>query len=143
MIRTNKYKAYNGEEISGIAANSADYSATPSSDSFVGYSGQFVVKANSATELFGVSQSRKAYASDNQTVANEKVNYLPSEMENIYEVTISGGSVAVTDENKFYKLLDDQTVDGTTGSTSEGQVRLVEFVSSVYGKFRIAGTSGK
>jgi len=56
--------------------------------------------------------TRKAYASNNQTVAQAPLNYIPKEVDVNYAVTITGGTITAADEGKFYNLSDEVTVDG-------------------------------
>jgi hypothetical protein len=50
-------------------------------------------------------------ASDNQTVAKATVNYIPKRAKNLYNVTITGGTITQADEGKYYNLSDSETVD--------------------------------
>lgn len=146
-----EFKSYSGTERTGIGANSVD---TTTGDCFVSISGNIVSKATSSTVIAGVSITQKVFASDNQTVAKAPLNYTPTDVDNIYAVTITGGTITVADEGKFYNLSDSVTVDGTTESTvgvytntSDGgsatdpllhfQLQMVKFVSATNSYFRI------
>ena len=140
---------YTGNELGGIGANSTD---TTAGDVFVQHSGSVVSPATTSGAISGVSLTRAAYASDNQTVAKKALNYVPNTVDAIYEVTITGGTVTAADQGKFYNLSSSTVVDGTTESTTEStvtndgvgtdavvkmQLQMVEFVSATLGRFRI------
>jgi hypothetical protein len=55
-----------------------------------------------------------------------------------YEVTITGGTITIADETKYFDLSDSVTVDGTTESTTTGQLRMTKFVSATASVFEIA-----
>lgn len=134
-VKLSEFKNYTGTERTGIGANSVD---TTSGDCFVTKANQFVSKAVAGGEISGVSLTQTAFASDNQTVSMLPLNYIPTDVDNLYDVTISGGTITIVDEGKYYDLLDSVTVDGTTESTTTGQLRMVKFVSATNSQFRIA-----
>lgn len=151
MIKIEVLKGYEGQADTGIGGNSVDLTSGPA---FVAKSSNIVTKATSSSVIAGVSLTQKAFASDNQTVAGLKVEYIPASVNNLYGVTISGGTITVADEGKFYNLSDSVTVDGTTESTTgvytntsdagaavdptlNFQLQLVKFVSATYSLFRI------
>lgn len=117
--------------------------------------GWIVDKATAWTRIVWVNYTEKLFASDNQTVAQIKVEYEPSE-NNVwpYEVEITWGTITADDENlKWFNLTDSDTVDGTTESTIESyvdtvawtafdpvikyQVKLVKFISATKWEFII------
>jgi hypothetical protein len=82
------------------------------------------------------------------------VVYEPKESGTTYDVEITGGTITVDDEGKFYNLTDADTVNGATESTvpfyvntSDAggaidpvismQLELVTFKSATLGEFRI------
>ena len=151
MIKIEVLKSYDGEADTGLGGNSVDLTSGPA---FVAKASNIVTKATSSSVIAGVSLTQKAFASDNQTVAGLKVEYVPARVDNLYGVTISGGTITVADEGKFYNLTDSVTVDGTTESvtgvytktddsgaaidpTLNFQLQLVKFVSATYSMFRI------
>ena len=89
-IKLSEFKSYDGTERGGVGENSAD---TSGGDVFVTVSGNVVAPAAAGEEIFGVSLTRKVYASDNETVAKAALNYIPVGVDNLYEVTISGGTI--------------------------------------------------
>jgi hypothetical protein len=133
-IRINTLKVYDGEARTGYGANSADFS---SADAFVAKSGKVVSKATSSTPIVGVSQTRKTYTSNNETVAKAALDFLPVETNTRYEVTITGGSVTAASEESYFNLSDEVTVDGSTASTTTGQLQLVKYVSATMGVFTV------
>ena len=151
MIKIEVLKSYDGEADTGIGGNSVDLTSGPA---FVAKASDIVTKATSSSLIAGVSLTQKAYASDNQTVAKLRTEYIPAKVGNLYGVTISGGTITVADEGKFYNLSDSVTVDGTTESatgvytktddagaavdpTLNFQLQMVKFVSATYSLFRI------
>lgn len=121
---------------------------------FVSKTGEVVSKATSSSVIAGVSYTQDTFASDNETVAKAKVEFEPSTTPNTYRVTITGGTITVADEEKFYNLSNSETVNGATESTTgvyvntsdagaatdpvvKMQVQLVKFISATEGIFRI------
>lgn len=151
-ISTAKKAPYNVDSRQGIGANSL---TTVAGQFFLKRTGNIVDKATAATDrIVGVNETRALFASDNQTVAKNKVWYVPKEVPETYEVTISGGTVTADDEGKFYNLSAADTVNGATESTvpyyvntSDAgaatdpvlsmQLELVRFISATKGEFRI------
>lgn len=134
-IKLVEHSKYEGTERGGIGANSADFSAT---DYFVSRSGNVVSKAGASGVVEGVSLTRATYASDNQTVAQAQLNYIPKEVNNLYDVTITNGTITVADEMKYYNLTSaGNVVDGTTESTTTGQLQLVKFKTATLSSFAI------
>lgn len=136
-VKLSEFKTYTGTARSGVGANSLDTSA---GQYFVSISGNVVSKALAGGEIIGVSLTQKAFASDNQTNAAATVEYMPTDVDNIYDVTITNGTITVADEGKYYDLdaTSGEVVDGTTESTTTGQLRMVKFVSATNSKFKIA-----
>lgn len=151
-VRVADYKTYTGNQASGIGGNSVD---TTTGDCFVTITGNIVTKATSSTPIAGVSLTQKAYTSDNQTVAQAQLGYIPKDVDASYRVTITGGTITAAKEGYYYNLSDSVTVDGTTESavkstvdTTTGsdsatvpvvthQVQLLKFVSATNSIFRI------
>lgn len=135
----------------GIGANSMDLTIGAT---FLKRTGNVVSIATAATDrIVGVNVTEALYASDNQTVAFKEVKYIDKATHALYEVTISGGTVTVDDEGKFYNLSAADTVNGATESTVpyyidttspaavdavvSMQLELVKFVSATKGWFKI------
>lgn len=148
-VKISEFKNYTGTEAGGIGANSVD---TTEGECFVSVAGNIVSKATASTAIAGVSLTRKVYASDNQTVAQARLNYIPSDVDVLYAVTISGGTITAADEGKYYNLLNSVTVDGSTETANEAtvnaaaagttpvvkmQLQLVKFVSATNSLFKI------
>lgn len=51
-------------------------------------------------------------------------------------LSITGGTITAADEDKFYDL-GASGVDGTTESTTTGQVRMSKFISATQARFQI------
>lgn len=135
-IKLVEHSKYEGTERGGIGANSTDTSAT---DFFVSKTGNVVSKAGASGEVVGVSLTRKVYTSDNQTVAAAELNFIPALEDNLYDVTITNGTITVDDEQKYFNLTSaGNIVDGTTESTTTGQLQMIKFKSATLSTFRIA-----
>lgn len=104
---------------------------------FVFVAGGIVDVAVAGGRIDGVSNSIATYASDNQTVAMKNAEYTDVSTQNTYKVTVSGGTITSADVGKYYDLSDSVTVDGTTESTTTGQLRMVEFISATECVFEI------
>lgn len=133
-----------------VAANNADFdSGTPVS---IGATG--AVPSTAGTTIIGVSVSATIFASDNFTVAKANVIYVPATAGQLYNIAITGGTITIADQGKYYNLTATAIVDGATESavasyvnTSDAgaaidsvikyQVRLERFISSTLGEFSI------
>lgn len=93
----------------------------------------FIAKAVAATpRIVGIANGTKTYASDNQTVAKAKVNYLrviPGET--ILELETSA-DVTQANVGKFYTLTAAQKVDAATAAAAKGvlPLQLIEYIGS-------------
>lgn len=92
--------------------------------------------AAAGEQIDGVCLSDKTFPTSNFGTDNERCLVVP--VSDIVTVTlpISGGTITIADEGKYFDLTTD-AVDGTTESASTGQVRLLEFVSATEGIFEI------
>lgn len=101
----------------------------------------FVAKAVAAsTQIIGVANGTKVYASDNQTVAKAKVNYLSViPRETVLEIATSA-DVTQANVGKFYTLTAGGIVDAATGAAVKGvlPLQLVEYIGST-SKARFVG----
>lgn len=117
-------------------------------------SGGTVSGATAGSKISGIAMSAVTAAADNETVAKLEVQYSVANSNTITTLAISGGTITIADEGKYFNLSDARTVDGTTESTVKSyvntsdagaavdpvityQVELVEFISATEGKFRI------
>lgn len=93
----------------------------------------FVAKAVAASPvIIGIANGTKTYASDNQTVAKAKVNYLRViPRETILELETTA-DVTQANVGKFYTLNAAQKVDAATGAAAKGvlPLQLVEYIGS-------------
>lgn len=93
----------------------------------------FVAKAVAASPvIIGIANGTKTYASDNQTVAKAKVNYLRViPRETILELETSA-DVTQANVGKFYTLTAAQKVDAATAAAVKGvlPLQLVEYIGS-------------
>ena len=93
-----------------------------------------VDKATATTDrLVWVNTTVQTFASDNQTVAKALVEYTPATVPYLYTVDISGGTITIDDETKYFGITSaGNVVDGTTEniSASGKQLQLVKFISA-------------
>jgi hypothetical protein len=95
--------------------------------------------------ILGISVTNKTFDDDNFTVAKEKVSFNPEpNINNLYEMDITGGTVTLADEGvSMYDIVVDGSdvngfaVDGSTESSTEGQLLLVKYISATKGLFRV------
>ena len=122
---------------------------------FIKNSSSFADKATTGTRIVWVNVTEATMASDNQTVAKKEIVFRPASTMNLYEVTITWGTITRADEwISYFNLTSSDVVDWTTKvtvpfytNTSDAwwaidplikmQVRLVEFVSATLGRFEI------
>ena len=133
-VKISRFASYTGNANDGIGANSLD---TTAGQYFVTKTNEFVNKSGTTGEVSGVSLTQRTFASDNQTVAKARVEFIPNQVDISYDVTISNGTITVVDEGKYYNLMDSVTVDGATESTTTGQLRMEKFINATLSRFRI------
>lgn len=133
MAKIINYKSYNSNLDSGIGTNSVDFNIWE----LVSKSGGFIAKSWAGDSIIGISETDKTMASDNQTVAQERVIYTPIGEDTVLEATITGGTITQSDEGKYFDIDASQDVDGTTESTTTGQVEMVKFISATKGHFKV------
>lgn len=104
---------------------------------FVTYSSGTYTPATGTAVIAGVSNQTKTYASNNETVAKEVLSITKANETLLVQSEISGGTITVADEGKYYSLVDGNTVDGTTESATTGTLQLVKYVSAILGVFKI------
>ena len=112
-----------------------------------------VEKATAGAKIIWVNQTQATFASDNETVAKKRVEFVPATADRLYEVEITWWTITVADEWKYFNLTDADTVDWTTESivpfyvdTTAGtavdpvislQLQLVKFVTATKSIFKI------
>lgn len=89
---------------------------------------EFVVLSGAGDTIVGVSTAQKTMASDNQTVAREKIVYTPVSLVDTWDAPILGGTITTADINKYYDITSTQVVDGATENTTTGQLQLVSVI---------------
>lgn len=111
------------------------------------------VKVNATGKIVGIANNKVTAASDNETVGLLTVNYTRIDGVQFADLPISGGTITVADEGKYFNFLSNGTaVDGATESTIAAyvdtvagtafdpvltyQVRLQEFKSATLGTFQ-------
>ena len=149
-IRLYESNGYKTSTLSGIGDNSMVLDGAY----FLQQTSGIVEKATAGARIIWVNNTQATFASDNETVAKKRVEFVPATADRLYEVEITGGTITVADEGKYYNLTDADTVNGATESTvpfyvdtsdTGGaadpvialQVQLVKFVSSTKSIFRI------
>lgn len=146
MTRITNYKNQGQEGFEDVVANSQ----TILGGELVANSGGFLVKATGSTpNIVGIANHSITSASDNQTVAQAKLNYTRKDDELRFSLPIVGGSVVNADEGKYFNLDSNGSVDGTskatdfaTANTGTGvitrlQLRLVKYVDATNSIFAI------
>lgn len=133
MVRKVNSNTYANGDVHAIGANSVAFTTRK----FVAKSGQFLVLATAVLPVLGVCKENATMAADNQTVAKVEVVYEEQKEGTLREVEITGGTITAADEEKYYNLSDEDTVDGTTESTSAGQLQLKKFITATKGLFVI------
>lgn len=122
----------------GLAANSlAALDGIPLASKATG-----VTIAAAWDSIVGICVTKKTFASDNFTVAKEKVTYRPEpNLNNTYLMAINGGTVTIADEGvSYYDIAVSgglYAADGTTESATTGTLLLVKFISATQGIFRV------
>ncbi len=87
----------------------------------------------------GYPRKAGATASDNETVGLLTVSYQKMNDNFYFDLPVSGGTITVVDQGKLYSMLADGTaVDGSTESTTVGQLRMVKFQSATLCTFEPA-----
>lgn len=134
-VKISHFASYTGNADDGIGSNSVD---TTGGIKFVTKTNEFVALATAGSEISGAGITQKAFTADNQTVAKARLEFIPAQVDVTYDVTITNGTITVVDEGKYFDLADSVTVDGTTESTTTGQLRMVKFISATNSEFKIA-----
>lgn len=120
----------------GVAANSLSIT----SGDFVTDQGGFVTGASATTPIVGLSNQNKTFASNNQTVAKEKLSYTVVEPKccQVIRATIAGGTVTATSVGNYFTLTSASTVNGASSVAVPlvtSQLRLVKYISATLGDF--------
>ena len=129
-------KATNGYD-SGLESYIASNSLDASSGTLISLVSWLADETGAGVDIAGVSVTEKLFASDNATVALAKVTIVPADADVVYEMPITGGTITIADQGKYYDITAAQVVDGATESTTTGQLQMVEFISATRGKFKI------
>jgi hypothetical protein len=87
----------------------------------------FIGLADGSSRIEGVAMMTQNFASDNQTGAMLKVNYVPKQFWGTSDIVITGGLVTQADVGKLFNLTSLQEIDYATGNFVSGQFRLEEF----------------
>lgn len=96
-------------------------------------------KSAATEEIAGVNYTQGVFDADNEGIALTPVKIDPAFRGNTYIAAISGGAVTKLVESQYFDLLTTagDTIDGTTVSTTTGQVQLVRFITATSGEFKI------
>lgn len=133
MVRKIQSNSYEAGDFSAIGGNSLTFVYRE----FLNATGGYAIKAVAGGVVSGVSKEVATFASDNQTVAMKKLVYEPQKAQTTFRVPITGGTITIADEGKYYDLATSTTVDGTTESATTGQLKLVKFISATLCDFQI------
>ena len=94
---------------------------------FVKLENNFIGLADNNDRIEGVATMTQSFASDNQTGAKLKVNYIPKQFYGTADIDIDGGVLTQADIGKYFNLTSLQKIDYPTGNFVSGQFRLEEF----------------
>ena len=133
MVKKVNSNTYENGDVHAIWGNSVTFAYRD----FVSKSGWFLILATPSTVIEWVAKMAAVMASDNQTVAKKEVIYEEQKPQTTFEVAISGWTITIADEGKYYNLTDQVTVDWTTESTTSGQLQLVKFKTATKSLFKI------
>lgn len=97
-----------------------------------------VVKTTAWVDILWVAAGEQTFASDNETVAKKDLQYISVDDYARYKIVITGWTITKADEWKYYDILADQTVDGTTESATTWQLKMEEYLSSTLAIFSVA-----
>ena len=78
-----------------------------------------MVKALSSSEILGISETIKTFASDNQTVAKAVVNFIPKQNDLIMKMATNAASLTQADVGSYFNMTAGQIIDYTTKSTTK------------------------
>jgi len=133
MVKKINSNTYDNGDVTAIGGNSVTFAFRD----FVTKTAGFLVLATAGSTILGVSKENAVMASDNQTVGKVLVAVEPQKEQTTWEVVITGGTITIADEGKYYDLATVTTVDGTSESTTTGQLQLVKFISATLCLFKI------
>ena len=133
MVRKVHSNTYDNGDISAVGGNSVTFT----NRAFVGKTAGFLVNATAIIPVVGIAKENAVMASDNQTVAMKQVVYEEQKPQTDWEIVITGGTITIADEGKFYNLATATTIDGTSESTTTGQFQMTKFVTATKCNFKI------
>jgi len=133
MVKKINSNTYDNGDVTAIGGNSVTFAFRD----FVTKTAGFLVLATAGSTILGVSKENAVMASDNQTVGKVLVAVEPQKEQTTWEVVITGGTITIADEGKYYDLATVTTVDGTSESATTGQLQLVKFISATLCLFKI------
>jgi len=133
MVKKINSNTYDNGDVTAIGGNSVTFAFRD----FVTKTDGFLVLATAGSTILGVSKENAVMASDNQTVGKVLVAVEPQKEQTTWEVVITGGTITIADEGKYYDLATVTTVDGTSESATTGQLQLVKFISATLCLFKI------
>ena len=126
-----KTNGYNIGTESKIAANSADFSQ----GTLVSEAGGV---ATTGDVLAGVSLTNKVFSATNVTTDLDRVIYIPNETRQFYIMPITGGTITLADQGKYFGITAAQLVDGISKSATVGKLQMEKFISATKGVFSIS-----
>lgn len=100
--------------------------------------GGFIVKTWVWVDVLGVAAGEQSFASNNETVAKARVQFVELDGYSELEMTITGGTITQADEGKYFDITAGGLVDGATESATTGQLKMERFISATKGIFTIA-----
>lgn len=94
----------------------------------------FVDKAVAGDRVVGIANASKTLASDNETVAQEQVEYHAVADNTILEIEVEGGIIAQANVGATFNLNANGNIDGATAGIGD-QVRLKQVITTTKGLF--------
>lgn len=125
MAKLYKASSYDSGTFANVGANSASVV----DGDFVTDASGVVSKAVAGGVISGISATRNTFASDNQTVALEKVSYYPIKSGKYVEVELSATTGA--EAGKYYDITADGKLDVATESLTTGQLLIVKLENGI------------
>lgn len=110
MVKLHNPNAYDMQKWNGVASNSLDIT----SSDLVTKTGGLVTKTGAGDDIKGLSYEKKVFASDNQTVAQDRLQYVVLGEKDFFEVEVDGTALTYAKEGIAYDLTAEQKLDVAT-----------------------------
>jgi len=128
-----KSNSYENGDKSNIGGNSVVFT----DKCMVDATGWFLILAIVGGNIDGIAKQEVTMASDNQTGAMKEVLWEPIKPSTTVKMTVTGGTITVADEGKFFDLATASTVNWASESATTGQLKMTKFISATKCEFAI------